>query len=387
MVDSPHDIKPTTGNQARKTPAECLQLHEDELFTPLIDQAMPDALFIHDHNGRFLKVNRRACTSLGYTRVELLTMSVTDVEQDFDLASAQAAWNGLQSGIPMILNGHQRRKDGSVFPVEVHFGLMEREGERLYIGVVRDITEREHEKFETQRHSELLQALARQQVAVQTVAAFAHELNQPLFSISVYSEVALRALRSGNKPDLLAHTVEGCHEQAMCAGRVLHELIDHLHKDNAESRPFDMNNLVKDVVNKMQKVTFHRFHARLDLDPELPLVSGNRLQAENVLVSLIQNGIEAMDEAGTAPAYIAIAVRRLTERNMAHVSVRDGGQGLNADAARRIFDPFFTTKPEGLGLGLIISRSLIEAQGGQLWFDSEGSPGAVFHFTLPLARG
>lgn len=255
------------------------------------------------------------------------------------------------------------------------------------IGYWIDITERKHAEAEAQRHSELMQTLARQQVAVQTAAAFAHELNQPLVSIAAYNEVALRALSSGKeKTDQLARAIEGSHAQALRAGRVLHDLMDHLHKGDPEPGQFDINELVKNVILKIRVARHGAFEATLDLEPSLPAVLGNSLQTEKVLLNLIQNGIEAMEEAGVVPASFAIAVRTLAGRKMAHVTVRDSGPGVDADTARRIFEPFFSTKPSGFGLGLAISRSLIEAQNGQLWLDPEDGPGAVFHFTLPFAH-
>jgi PAS domain S-box-containing protein len=108
----------------------------------LLDRVLPDALFVHDRDGRFLEVNRKACESAGYTRSELLTMNVTDLEWDFDLVAAKEAWSRVRPGITEVLYGHQRRKDGTVYPVEVHFGLLEESGKRIYFGSVRDISER-----------------------------------------------------------------------------------------------------------------------------------------------------------------------------------------------------------------------------------------------------
>lgn len=256
-----------------------------------------------------------------------------------------------------------------------------------YVGTTMDITERKREEAEAQRHGELMQSMVRQQIAVQTAAAFAHELNQPLVSISAYNEVALRALKGGrSKAETLAIAINGSRDQALRAGRVLHELIEHLHQGESEPKPFDLNALIEEVVAKLRKQEFRLFRTTLDLERALPSVQGNRLQTEKVLLNLIQNGLDAMCEAGVSPAMLTIAVRTSAARDMVIVTVRDGGPGVAPDTADRIFEPFFSTKRDGLGLGLTICRSLIEAQQGQLWLDPEDGPGAVFHFTLPIAH-
>lgn len=133
------------------------------LYLSLIDQAMPDALFVHDGEGRFVEVNQRACDTLGYTREELLTMCVTDVERDFDLPKARAVWQTIECGHTTLILGHQRRKDGSIFPVEVRFGLLEAAGERLYVGVVRDISERVKKEAElAAAHQKLVESERRE---------------------------------------------------------------------------------------------------------------------------------------------------------------------------------------------------------------------------------
>jgi len=107
----------------------------------LTEQAIPDALFVHDHSGRFIEVNAKACEVLGYTREELLSMYVSDVDQDFDLRKAQDLWLQIKDGERRAVDSRHRRKDGSVFPVRIHFGLLHYYGERLYIGVAQDLSQ------------------------------------------------------------------------------------------------------------------------------------------------------------------------------------------------------------------------------------------------------
>jgi len=126
----------------REKLAEETLCEQEMRYRAIVDQATSDALLVHDFQGRFLEVNRRACESLGYSKEELLRMSVTDIELDFDLQGAQAEWSKIEPGVPFVLYGHQQRKDGSAFPVEIHFGCSEWNGEKLFLGLVRDITER-----------------------------------------------------------------------------------------------------------------------------------------------------------------------------------------------------------------------------------------------------
>lgn len=249
-----------------------------------------------------------------------------------------------------------------------------------------DITERKREQADAARNGEMLQNLARHQVATQTAAAFAHEINQPLMSIVAYNETALRLLSSGKgNHETLVNAIKRSHEQAVRAGSALSALIDSLQRKHLEPSPFDLNQLVEHVVRRTRTGHGEDFQATLDLEPGLPLVMGQRLQTEKVLDNLIRNGIEAMLGAGLNPAALAITARTHANHDMAHVTVRDSGPGLDAETARRVFEPLFTTKPNGLGLGLAISRALIEAQNGQLWLDPDDGPGAAFHFTLPFA--
>ena len=129
----------------------------DMRYRILVDQAAPDGLFIHDHNGQFLEVNQRACDSLGYSKQELLNLSVFDLEQDFDLASAQKQWLKIEQGQNIMLTGHHKRKDGSLFPVDVRLGLLIYEGSRLYVGVVRDISERYQSEQQLEKLSSVIE--------------------------------------------------------------------------------------------------------------------------------------------------------------------------------------------------------------------------------------
>ena len=254
------------------------------------------------------------------------------------------------------------------------------------IGIVRDITEQNMQEKILQEQRAETQSVFKQQVAARTASAIAHELNQPLAAISAYSEVALHALSETNaNPDKLKRALEGCVAQAQRAGTSLHELLAFLQEGELITECFNLNDSVKDALNITKSDGYVEFKLFLYLDKKLPPVLANRIQVQKVLVNLLRNAVEAMRVAGAANSEIAVMVRTHNNTSMAHVTVKDSGPGLTPETAKRLFEPFFTTKPTGIGMGLAISRTLIEANGGQLWFEPNTKAGATFHFTLPFA--
>lgn len=279
------------------------------------------------------------------------------------------------------------RMDGKARHVVVNGQVFFEAGRAVrLVGTLKDISAQVRLAMEVQERRSEMELLVKRQVAAQTAAAIAHELNQPLASISVYSEAALRMLRDGAKsPEKLQRALEGAMEQAQRAGRTLHELLDFLHKGEAVSELVDLNDVVREALAIATENGYGGFRPLLELERDLPPVRANRLQLQKILVNLLHNSVEAMRGAGVPAQTLAIKVQALAGQCMAQVTVQDNGPGLGAETAQRIFEPFFTTKPEGIGLGLAISRALVEAQGGQLWTEPGKGPGATFHFTWPFA--
>lgn len=254
------------------------------------------------------------------------------------------------------------------------------------IGVIRDVTEHKLLEKSQQTHRTETETIYTQQVASRTASAIAHELNQPLAAISAYSEVALQALNDhATNPDVLKRALEGCVAQAQRAGTSLHELLAFLQQGELITERFDLNETVKEALSIARGDGYKEFQPVLNLEQNLPAVLANRIQVKKVLVNLLRNGVEAMRGANVATSAITVTVRTNKNMNMGHVTVQDSGPGVCEDIAKRLFEPFFTTKPTGIGMGLAISRALIEANGGQLWLEQNTKAGATFHFTLPFA--
>lgn len=371
---------------------EALQKSEERLR--LAKQSAGLGVFDFDARHQLVHWDERMCELWGRGNTQTVSYEefLTAIHPD-DRASRQAAilqasdpqGNGEYKAEFRIINAHDGRERWIAATGKMHF--KDGHATRL-IGVVQDISEHKklEETLQVQRAES--EAIFKQQVAARTASAIAHELNQPLAAISAYSEVALHAL---NDPDVsaekLKRALEGCVTQAQRAGTSLHELLAFLHEGKLAVAPFDLNTLILDALTIAKTDGYREFLPKLQLEPNMPAVLANRIQVQKVLVNLLRNAVEAMRSVGMPTAEIAVTVQTNQQLNMAHVRVQDSGPGINSDTLKRIFEPFFTTKPTGIGMGLAISRALIESNGGQLWFEpnTPNNSGATFHFTLPFA--
>jgi C4-dicarboxylate-specific signal transduction histidine kinase len=237
-----------------------------------------------------------------------------------------------------------------------------------------------------QHHAELAHA-ARLSTLGEMAAGLAHELNQPLAAIVSYARGCSLRLRSGEvETGALVEVIEEISAQALRAGEVLRRIRDFVRSGELRRERVDLNDVVREAVR------FAEIEARQSgIAMPLELASGSlpvdvdRIQVEQVVLNLVRNGFEAMRT--TAPDERELSIR--TNRNGddgIEVAIGDTGTGIPPGIAGRVFDPFFSTKRDGLGLGLSISRSIIEAHGGRLWVIANPSRGATFRFTLPEAR-
>jgi two-component system, LuxR family, sensor kinase FixL len=254
------------------------------------------------------------------------------------------------------------------------------------VGIIQDISNHKKNVLAKQKNGLAIKALHHKQLATQTISAIAHELNQPLTAISAYSEFAYQSL-SDKSPDLnkIKQAVQDCAELAQHAGQILHELLNFLHQDKITTELLDINIFIRETISIAQNNSLGSFQTQLHLQPGLPLVRTNRLQIQLALTNVLRNSLEAMRDAGMEPKTILISIKTTTKLDMILITVQDNGPGLSPDIAKRIFDPFFTTKTGGIGMGLAISRALIEANDGQLWLDQNYKLGATFHITLPIS--
>jgi len=215
-------------------------------------------------------------------------------------------------------------------------------------------------------------------------ASIAHEVGQPLGAIVTSGEACLRWLgHTTPQPE----EVRACVELMIAEGRRASEIVLRVRSltkgDAPQKTRLELNDVLNDVVPLVQReVLNHRVLLRLKLASELPPVLGDRVQLQQVLINLVINGIQAMADIGDDARELLIESRRDNAEHVV-VAVQDSGTGIEPEHVNRLFEPFFTTKPNGMGMGLSICRSIIEAHGGQLWASSNAGHGTTFQFSLP----
>ncbi|MBS4052026.1 MAG: PAS domain S-box protein [Methylomonas sp.] len=355
-------------------------------YTELYDFA-PVGYLMLEKSGRVVEINLTGAALLGVERGSIMGRSMAAYLTDRRAFRHYLQQAFLSSG-NLIAELGVKRADGGVIDIQLESRVSpDDDGLPAVIHtIMTDISRRKSLERQLQRQRHEMDALIKQQVAIQTAAAIAHDLNQPLAAISAYGEVALRSL---NKDEVSAKTLQralnGLVEQAQRAGLCLHELLGFLQRGELEIEPIDLNNLIQDVVTIVRHDKLNHFRPEVMFEAGLPPVWANPLQVKKVLLNLLYNSLDAIRDAGLDSAGISIKVFTKAASNMAQVTVEDSGPGLDREAVKRVFEPFFTTKRNGSGLGLAISRSLVEANGGQLWMDALAETGAIFHFTLPFA--
>ncbi len=279
----------------------------------------------------------------------------------------------------------QRTKDGRTIIVSARQRLVRGpDGVARVFETDRDVTDQRQAEEAAREHLEEASRLQRLQIAEALATQLAHELNQPLGAIAAYAEVGRQLLgRPTPDPVTLADTLERIGRQALRAGDIIHHLRRLVSRGRVDPVPMDLNATARSACDLMAS-TARRDGIRLEVESNrtLPSVLGVKVQVEQVLLNLLRNACDAIAAAGMDDGLVMVCTA--LSDNAVRVTVSDTGPGIDADTAARLFAPLASRKADGLGMGLRISRGLIEAQGGRLWAEPK-TPGGVFHFELPLA--
>jgi len=253
------------------------------------------------------------------------------------------------------------------------------------VGTDTDVTERRLAEEQARQRQAELAHVARLSTFGEMTTTLAHELNQPLGAIANYSQACWRTLKANtDAPEMLFSALEQITAQARRAGEIVRRLRMFVRKSDGMRRPTDINALVTETLQFIETDTRERrVQLQLDLATALPVVHVDAVQVQQVLLNLIRNAIEAMNGVSRDARTLIICTQLASESSL-RLRVRDTGPGLDEVAMQRVFESFYTTKPHGVGMGLSISRSIVETHGGRIWVEAPADGGVEFNFTLPL---
>jgi len=355
-------------------------------------EAVPTALLLVDDKGMIRLANAQAEILFGYQRAELIAKPLEMLIPEHSrmphsglrqASAREARPRAMEAGRDLFA----RRNDGGEVPVEIAVSpLPTEEGSFVLVSVV-NISERRQMERETARQRDEVAHLSRVAMLGELSGSLAHELNQPLTAILSNAQAAQRFLaHSPPRVDKLAEILTDIVKSDRRAGAVIERLRSLLKKEEAQRHRLDINEVVEESLRLMRSDLLNRHvTVNTDLVDALPAVSGDRNQLQQVLLNLVINGCDAMD--GWEKDRRLLVRTGATAQGDVEVSVADHGTGIPSADLERIFEPFVTTKARGMGLGLAICRSIVEAHGGRLWATNNADRGATLHCELPAQRG
>jgi two-component system, LuxR family, sensor kinase FixL len=353
-----------------------------------------DAVVCMDESGTILLANPATMGVFGYEPAELLGKPLTVLMPEFLRKVHEDGYRRYLATGERHLNWQGTEltglhKNGEEFPVEISFGEeVTADGHRMFTGFVRDVSEKKQtEKLRASLHETQaeLTRVSRLTTMGELAASIAHEVNQPLTGITSTGNACLRLLANQNLDlQVLRRALEEIVADGTRASAVIARIRASIKKTPPEKQALDINEVIQEVLQLAgHELRKNHIFVESQLAKTLPLVPADRVQLQQVLLNLIINSIEAM--AGVTDRPRALGIQSLLdESGDVLIAVRDAGTGL-ASEADRLFTPFFTTKADGIGMGLSISRTIIEDGGGRLWATPNSPQGAVFSFTLPAA--
>ncbi|TAN66260.1 MAG: PAS domain-containing sensor histidine kinase [Methylobacter sp.] len=363
------------------------QLLEREAKLNSIFNASVEGIITINMSDVIVSANAAVETIFGYKPKELLGCSINKLM----LLSPKEMTYSLPSAIKFV--GQIREidglhKNGSVVPLDLSIAEFSIDNERYFTNIVRDVSLRKHREQQDKEHLDELAHVTRLGLMGEMASGIAHEVNQPLSAISSYTQASINLINTENLDRVkLIEILYKTQQQALRAGQIIHRMRDFVKSHAKHRSTTDINTLIHDAVGLcVAELKQNDIKLTFELENNLPSIYVDHVQIEQVIINLIRNSIEALQNSPAKQQRQLTIHSRLTLNNGIQVRVKDNGPGLDKDQQQKILTPFYTTKANGMGMGLSISRSLIDAHEGTLHFNSKPEKGTTFYFTLPIRR-
>jgi len=375
-------------NLERRVRERTAELAESEERFRHLHEAASEGIAIFEA-GRIIEANNALALMFGRSRQELIGMELIELIAPearaamYESLAAATAANPERPGESVGV-----RRDGQCFSIEYRGKEMPYKGRSVRVMVIRDISLRKQVEEQADQHREELAHVLRLGTLGEMATSLAHEINQPLAAIVNYTQGCILRLRAGNAPqeDILA-AMQQATAQAQRASEIIRRIRDFVRKRDPLRAMIDLNAVIRRAIGLMEAETKRKSVAvRLALSQNLPLLPADEIQLEQVILNLLRNAVEALAEVPVSRRRVIIR-SELNLADQVEVRVSDTGPGISRDIAGRMFDPFVTSKPHGMGMGLSISRSIVEAHGGRLWVTPNAQEGVTFHLALPVSEG
>lgn len=382
------ELREMTAHLEERVNEKSEQLQHERNFIDAIMNTVSTLIVVIDPEGRMIRFNKACNTATGHDFAEFIGSTrwmelIPEDEQD----GVRRVIERMRSGEDATQReNHWLHRDGSPRLLSWRNAVLRDQAGRVQyiVGTGVDITGQREAENKARESLEEAARLQRLQTASELATMLAHEINQPLAAITTYVETGKQLLRqSPPDRDKLSANLDRISQQSLRAGETLRQMRTFVGRGRIDPVPTDLNAVVRRACAMMEgKARIGKIRIELDLNMSLPPVMGVDVHIEQVLLNLLRNAIDAIRDAGMKSGRISVSTRR--ENGMVRVSIRDSGPGLDADEAARVFKPLSSSKEHGLGVGLRISRSLVDAHNGRLWVEPH-QPGGIFHFVLPIA--
>jgi two-component system sensor kinase FixL len=348
---------------------------------------IPDAMIVIDERGIVQSFSTAAQRLFNYEPSEVIGQNIkmlmpSPYRENHDSYLERYLRTGERRiiGIGRVVVGE--RKGGPTFPMELAVGEMRSGNQRFFTGFIRDLTERQQTEARLQELQTELVHISRLTAMGEMASALAHELNQPLSAIANYLKGAKRLLGDRDDEDskMVCGAMDKAAEQSLRAGQIIRRLRDFVARGETERQVESISKLIEEAsALALVGAKEHGIHVRFQIDPTYDSILADKVQIQQVLLNLLRNAMEAVGDGDRRDLLVST---RFVGSGMVEVSVADTGSGISEEVAAQLFQPFVTTKPHGMGVGLSICRTIIEAHGGQIWTEPNDGGGAVFRFTL-----